>query len=111
MQNSESERRNASRVEVRIPARYSSSAISLSGEVENLSSQGLFLRSQYLDEEGARVELTVMLPGEEAPVQLNGEVVRVVETPTASGMGIRFRGLHPLAKRRLANYMIERRYQ
>jgi uncharacterized protein (TIGR02266 family) len=109
--NSESDRRVAQRLEVHLTARYSSGAISLSGWVANLSRHGLFLRSEFLDTTGARAELDVSIPGEAGPVKVAGEVVRVVEAPGRSGMGIRFRDIDPLARRKLANFMIERSFR
>lgn len=85
--------------------------MSLSGWVANLSRHGLFLRSDFLDTAGTRAELDVRIPGDGDPVHLAGEVVRVVEDPGRSGMGIRFRDLDPVARRRLANFMIERSFQ
>lgn len=106
-----SDRRGAHRIDVHLTARYSSDSVSLSGQVANLSRHGLFLRSEFLDTRGARARLDVTIPGDNEPVQLDGEVVRVVEAPGASGMGIRFRELGPEARRRLANFMIERSFQ
>jgi uncharacterized protein (TIGR02266 family) len=108
---SEADRRVAQRLEVHLTARYSSGAISLSGWVANLSRHGLFLRSEFLDTTGARAELDVSIPGEPGPVKVAGEVVRVVEAPGRSGMGIRFREIDPCARRKLANFMIERSFR
>ena len=106
-----SDRRRAQRIDVHLTARYSSESVSLSGWVENLSRRGLFLRSEFLDTRGARAHLAVSIPGDNEAIELDGEVVRVVEQPGSSGMGIRFKELAPDARRRLANFMIERSFQ
>ncbi len=103
-----SERRNAKRIDVHLTARYHSEAVTLSGRIANLSRHGLFLRSEFLDTLGAQANLAVRLPGEAIPIALAGEVVRVVEKPGCSGMGIRFRAIEPQALRKLANLMLER---
>lgn len=106
------DRRGAQRIDVHLTARYSSDSVSLSGWVANLSRHGLFLRSEFLDEKGTRAKVDVTIPGDaEGPIQLDGEVVRVVEDPGASGMGIRFRDLAPSARQKLANFMIARSFQ
>ena len=98
-------------MDVHLAARYSSGVVCLSGFVANLSRHGLFLRSEFLDTAGARAELDLNLPGETAPIRVAGEVVRVVEETGRSGMGIRFREVDPAARRKLANFMIERSFQ
>lgn len=105
-----SERRGAQRMDVHLTAQYSSDAVSLSGWVANLSRHGLFLRSEFLDTMGSRARVDVSLPGDE-PLHLDGEVVRVVESPGRSGMGIRFRELGTDDRRKLANFMIARSFQ
>jgi uncharacterized protein (TIGR02266 family) len=106
-----SDRRGAQRIDVHLTARYSSDSVSLSGWIANLSRHGLFLRSEFLDTMGARAKLAVTIPGDTGPIQLDGEVVRVVEEPGTSGMGIRFRDLEPTTRQKLANFMIERSFQ
>ena len=105
------ERRDAERIDVHLTARYNSEAVTFSGHVANLSRHGLFLRSDFLDTTGATASLDVSIPGESVPISLLGEVVRVVEEPGQSGMGIRFRKVESGALRKLANFMIERSVQ
>jgi len=100
------EKRRAHRIRVNLPARYRSSEISLDGEVSDLSCDGLFLRSEFLDSEGSRVDLHFELPGTGAPVRLSGEVVRIDETPMSCGMGIRFADVRLPTRLQLANYML-----
>ncbi len=83
----------------------------MEGWVANLSRYGMFLRSDYLDDRGARVVVVIEIPGDDGALQLEGEVVRVDERPCSSGMGIRFGRMAETVHRQLANFMIERSYQ
>jgi hypothetical protein len=69
---------------------------------------GLFLRSDYLDDEGSTAEIDLHMPGQPEPIRLAGEVVRVETTPMAAGMAIRFANLGAPVRRALANLVIER---
>jgi uncharacterized protein (TIGR02266 family) len=104
------ERRGAHRVQVNLPARYRSQGTTLVGWVANVSRNGMFLRSQYVDERGAEVEVSFALPGDRQPVAVTGKVVRVLESSLSPGMGIRFAAMPDAARRRLADFM-RRRYR
>jgi len=80
--------------------------VSLDGHVSNLSCDGLFLRSEFLDDAGTPVDLDLELPGTECPIRLRGQVVRIDAAPLSCGMGIRFHELHAPARLQLANYML-----
>ncbi len=82
--------------------------MTLEGWAKNLSRNGLFLRSDYLDHEGVRAEIEVRVPGNEEPLRLAGRVVRVDTSPTTAGMGIRFADLAVPVRTALANLVIER---
>ena len=100
------EKRRAHRVRVNLSARYRSQSVSLDGNVSDLSCDGLFLRSEFLDDTGTPVDLDLELPGTERPIRLHGKVVRTDATPLACGMGIRFHEVHAPARLQLANYML-----
>lgn len=102
------ERRTAPRLQVNLPARYNSEATSLLGWVANLSRNGLFLRSDYLDEAGAEVSVSFELPGEPHPVALRGQVVRVNDGALCPGMAIRFTQVPDGVERKLAMFMQNR---
>lgn len=102
------DRRSSARIRVKLYARYHSDSVLLDAWVEDLSFNGLFLRSDVLDALGQRVELKLTLPGEPTPLSVDGEVARVRGEPRATGMGIRFLEMSPYERRRLANFMIER---
>jgi uncharacterized protein (TIGR02266 family) len=105
------DRRGSARIRVKLFVRYHSDSVLLDGWVENLSNNGLFLRSEVLDVEGQQVRLRLTLPGDPKPVYLDGEVARVVGDRPETGMGIRILDISPLERRRLANFMIERHHE
>ena len=102
------ERRGAHRIQVNLPARYRSEITALTGWVANVSRNGMFIRSQYLDECGADVRIGFALPGEKQPVAMAGRVVRVNDSPLCPGMAIRFTQVPDVARRRLAEFMSRR---
>ena len=95
-------------MQVNLPARYSSEGVSLVGWVANLSRNGMFLRSEFLDEAGVDVSVSFALPGEEQPVALRGHVVRVHEGALCPGMAIRFTQVPDGVQRKLAMFMQKR---
>jgi hypothetical protein len=102
------EKRKSHRIRVNFPARYRSRSVSLDGEVCNLSTEGLFLRAEFLDAAGTIANVDLDLPGSDAPVQISGEVVRTDDKPLSCGMGIRFHNLRLPTRLQLANYMLLR---
>jgi uncharacterized protein (TIGR02266 family) len=88
-----SEQRRASRVRVSFPARYVSANLSLEGHVTDLSAEGLFFSSDYLDDQGEPAQLIVQVPQRKQPLALRGEVRWVKDAPDAAGMGIRLVGV------------------
>ena len=78
------------------------------GWVANLSRNGLFLRSEYLDEAGAEVSVSFELPGESDPVALRGQVVRVNDGALCPGMAIRFTQVPEGVQQKLAMFMQKR---
>ncbi len=102
------EKRRTHRVRVNLPARYQSLSVSLDCEVSNLSTDGLFLRAEFLDEAGTIANVDLDLPGSDSPVRIRGKVVRTDDKPLSCGMGIRFQDLLLPARLQLANYMLLR---
>lgn len=102
------EKRRAERVPVHLRVLYRSETLTLEGWAKNLSRNGLFLRSDYLDDEGVAAEIEVRVPGSDEPLLLAGEVVRVDTSPMTAGMGIQFATLAAPVRRALANLVIER---
>jgi hypothetical protein len=83
--------------------------MSVRGWVADLSRGGLFMRSHFLDRLGAEVSVGVEI-GDEL-VKADGLVTRLNHAPPERGMGICFRQLTRREHRKLANFLIERRYQ
>lgn len=71
------------------------------GEVLDISTGGLFIRSEFLETCGTPVSLLVWLPSSSQPVALSGRVAWVAEAPPKGpGMGIE---LAPLIDGRTAH--------
>ena len=88
------ERRGAERFAVKLSARLSSEATTgrdtaelVEADVANLSSGGLFVRGDPVDEPGASVSLSLRVPLSGKAVHLDGQVARVGR----DGMGIELR--------------------
>ncbi len=84
----EGEQRRVTRARVRLPARYVSSNLNLEGHVTDLSPEGLFFSSDFLDDEGEEACVWVQIPAHEGLLELRGEVRWVNDAPHAGGMGI-----------------------
>jgi pSer/pThr/pTyr-binding forkhead associated (FHA) protein len=79
------------------PVIYTSDATSFDGVVKNLSTDGVFVASEILDDVGARCRLTLLPEGEPA-VQVSGIVRHVRESGEnglGAGLGIEFDRLEP----------------
>lgn len=82
--------RRAARAKVQVPARYVSENLTIEGTVTDLSPDGVFFCSDYLDAKGEPVRISIEVPWRDRPLQLRGEVRWVSESPRTGGMGIRF---------------------
>jgi len=82
--------RQSARVKVEIAARYVSESLVVEGVVTDVSADGLFFCSDYLDGAGEAVRVWLDIPWRSNPLELRGEVRWVSETPDIGGMGIRF---------------------
>ncbi len=82
--------RRTARVRVQVPARYVSEHLTIEGTVTDLSPDGVFFCSDYLDAMGELVRISIEVPWQDRPLHLRGEVRWVSEGPRAGGMGIRF---------------------
>jgi hypothetical protein len=95
------DKREAVRVPVRVHARCRChDGVVIDGLVEDLSKSGLFLRADLSIGCGASAEIDLQVPGEEAPLHLTAEVVRV-----DAGNGMAFRFLEQ-PSRPLANFIM-----
>lgn len=82
--------RRAARAKVLVPARYVSENLTIEGTVTDLSPDGVFFCSDYLDATGEPVRISIEVPWRDRPLHLRGEVRWVSEAPRTGGMGIRF---------------------
>lgn len=82
------QRRRMPRVRVSLPAHYSSPHLQLDGWVTDLTTEGLFFCSDYLDGQGEMAEVVLEVPTVPRPLQLRGEVRWVRESQIGGGMGI-----------------------
>lgn len=83
------DQRRVSRGRVRVTARYVSPSLTLEGAVTDVSAEGLFFSSEYLDAQGETAHLLLYVPTRTEPLQLRGEVRWVNDAPMGAGMGIR----------------------
>lgn len=85
-----SEQRRSVRNRVRVAARYISDQMIVDGQVTDISPDGLFFASDFLDARGELVRVLLDIPWLSKPLELRGEVRWVCDNATAAGMGIRF---------------------
>lgn len=84
------DKRRAVRARVQLAARYVSASLTLEGHVTDVSADGLFFASDFLDDEGEIARIWVVVPSRPEPLELRGEVRWVSDAPTGAGMGVRF---------------------
>jgi hypothetical protein len=84
------ELRRSARLKVQIVARYSSDSLDIEGVVTDVSADGLFFCSDYLDATGETVRVWLDIPWRSQALELRGEVRWVNDTPNIGGMGIKF---------------------
>ena len=84
------ESRRSARSRVRLSGKYVSDSLVVDGVVTDVSADGLFFCSDYLDATGETARLWLDIPWRNRPLELRGEVRWVRDTPNTGGMGIRF---------------------
>ena len=98
------DKRESVRVPVRVRAQFRAHGLVIDGLVEDVSRNGLFMRSPRQLGPGATAEIDLDLPGEPT-LHLSAEVVRVEEHPRA-GMALKFVGDVERNRRPLANFIM-----
>jgi hypothetical protein len=83
------DQRRAYRARVHLTARYASPSLHLEGHVTDVSAEGLFFCSDYLDHQGEVAQVSIDLPARGEPLELRAEVRWVNDRPHAGGMGLR----------------------
>ncbi|HEX7501102.1 MAG TPA: PilZ domain-containing protein [Polyangia bacterium] len=84
------ELRRSARMKVEIAAKYVSDSLVVESVVTDVSADGLFFCSDYLDGTGETVRVWLDIPWRNRPLELRGEVRWVNDTPNVGGMGIKF---------------------
>lgn len=102
------EQRRAPRVPVDLPARYRSGSVWMDGRAGNLSQDGMFFMTPFLDDPTGEIAVELDLPDQDAPLRLAAEVVRVDDAPLHAGMGIRFVNVAMRERLTLANFLVRR---
>lgn len=100
--------RIATRVMIRVEVQLEGEAKSqVMCQSENLSENGMLLRSDRLFPIGTRVSFESMLPGERAPIHGQAEVVRhtVPDVENVQGMGLKVLGFKGDGQKRLRGFL------
>lgn len=84
------ELRRSARMKVEIAAKYVNDSLVVEGVVSDVSADGIFFFSDYLDSTGESVRVWLDIPWRSHPLELRGEVRWVNDAPNVGGMGIRF---------------------
>lgn len=101
------DQRRAPRIPVDITARYRSETVWMDGRVGNLSQDGMFFMTPYLDAPPEEIAVELDIPNAD-PVTLTGQVCWVDDGATHAGMGIRFTNVQHRERLLLANFLIRR---
>jgi hypothetical protein len=84
------ESRRSARSRVRLSGKYVSDSLVVDGVVTDVSADGLFFCSDYLDNTGETARVWLDIPWRDRPLELRCEVRWVSDAPNTGGMGIRF---------------------
>ena len=96
------DKRNAVRIVVRVPARCRAQGVVVEGFVEEVSNNGVFMRSELHIQPGSPAEIVLELPDEN--LHLGVQVVRV-EQGDRAGMALRVSGQR--SRMPLANFIMQ----
>jgi hypothetical protein len=102
------ELRRAPRIAVDLPVRYRSETVWMDGRAGNLSQDGMFFVTPFLDDPEEEIVLELDLPEQEGTILLAGKVCWVDDAPLHAGMGIRFVNVALRERLLLANFLIRR---
>jgi hypothetical protein len=101
------DKRHTIRSRVCLAARYTSANLTLDGEITDVSADGVFFRSEFLDDRGELARLSIQLPTRPGPLELRGEVRWVSDAPAGGGMGLRLIDVSLEDRKTLANVLHE----
>ncbi len=102
------ERRKTYRLPVRVPVFADGFGIDSSTVTVNLTAGGMYVETRESPPLQASLELSLCLPGDEAPLELTGRVVRNGDDPKEpTGVGIEFIAVDRRAHDRLKRFVAE----
>lgn len=105
------ERRQYTRLDSRLHARFCEDGGEYSLHTADLSVGGMFIASDHLVEPGERFRVLLEVPGRDEPVRVSAEVIRNVDTASPgqpAGFGLDFRMIDEDGKKALLDHMVER---
>ena len=105
------ERRQASpRVATTIKIAFQNSGAPVSSYIVNLSSDGIFIKTDTPEPVDSTLSLRFHLPGDLEPVNIKGRVVWIKKTANSfpSGMGIQFTEMSPMHRERIQAFVESR---
>lgn len=106
-----SNKRSQPRYDVVVPIRFRDADDFLVQYSENISSGGVFVRTQFPPEEGTELRLSLEVPGTKTALPVTGVVAYVVTAETAQregrspGCGVRFHEMDPATVRVLETFV------
>ena len=102
------ERRHACpRIKINLKTTFKHSGVTVSADILNLSSGGIFIKTDYPLPLDATFSLRFHLPGDPEPLDTEGQVVWIKQESKASpsGMGVQFIKISPWHKKRLQAFV------
>jgi uncharacterized protein (TIGR02266 family) len=102
------ERRHACpRIKINIKTTFKHSGVTVSADILNLSSGGIFIKTDSQPPIDATLSLRFHLPGDPEPLDTEGQVVWIKQESKAahSGMGVQFNKISPWHKKRIQAFV------
>ena len=106
----EERRQTCPRIATTIKIAFQNSGAPVSSYILNLSSNGIFIKTDTPAPVDSKLSLRFHLPGDLEPVTIEGRVVWIKQTANAfpSGMGIQFTEMSPVHRERIQAFVESR---
>jgi uncharacterized protein (TIGR02266 family) len=103
----EERRQTCPRIATTIKIAFQNSGAPVSSYILNLSSNGIFIKTDTPAPVDSKLSLCFHLPGDLEPVTIEGRVVWIKQTANAfpSGMGIQFTEMSPMHRERIQAFV------
>jgi uncharacterized protein (TIGR02266 family) len=103
----EEEKRRFPRIKTNIKTTYQYSGVTVRAEILNVSSNGIFIKTNYPPPIDSTLYVHFHFPGDPEPLDIEGQVVWVKQTIQAAfpGMGIQFNKISPVHKERIQAFV------